>query len=123
MKIIFITIALLALTGCPTLPNKPTCLADGFDDNGIPTHGRCIYPQAIPDFVVDNTGENNYTLDGHNWTLAELIKNSFITPPETVAATDQFFLDYCHDYPDQCPVPSASAAVKDYEYRLMLRAP
>lgn len=103
---------LIFLSGCLTLPNKPECFQDGLET------GKCAYPVSGDDFIVDNSGQHNYTLDGHNWTLDELKKYSLITPPETYAADQEFFINWCHQNKKNCSVQDISNAFKEFEERL-----
>lgn len=76
-------------------PNKSICYTDG------PSHANCAFLVQGNDFSVDNQG-HNFTQDGRNWNYTELLLNSLILPPDTAAAEKQFFLNFCHQNPNDC---------------------
>jgi hypothetical protein len=59
------------------------------------------------------------------WNLDALISNSLLTPPDTQAAFDAFFLQFCHQNPSSCEfIPAGSTAddlVADFERRLNIK--
>ena len=71
--------------------------------------------EAGNDFRVDNTGKNNYTQDGHNWTFDQLVAHSLIKPPETYGEIKKFFLNYCHANANLCSYSTAVAQFTKFE--------
>jgi hypothetical protein len=91
-NVITVLYSVLILSGCASFPDVPVCVFEG-------SQGYCdttLDANQSESFHLDDTSQFYTDSSGNKFTWDQLVRASYIVPPNTWSAIESFVQAYCH---------------------------